>query len=128
MTPEVRQLIRDHIKSIYELEILLLVRSDVARGWDPAVVGGAVRGATDSAHACLRELVEKGLVVREATTDGEVFRYEPRSDELATTVDALVKEYEERPGAVVDVIYGAPIDKIRSFADAFRIRREHEDG
>jgi hypothetical protein len=55
------------------------------------------------------------------------FRYEPRSADLADAVQALARAYADRRVTVIGLIFAKPTDKIRSFADAFRIRKDRSD-
>jgi len=51
-------------------------------------------------------------------------RYKPASEVLAAHVATLDRLYRERPVTLIRVIYGLRDSKIRSFADAFRLRRK----
>ena len=55
------------------------------------------------------------------------YPYAPRSDELHGTVLRLAATYRERRVAVVTLIASKPIENVRAFSDAFRIRRRKED-
>jgi hypothetical protein len=61
--------------------------------------------------------------LRPVPTDS-TYVYRPESAELARLVDKLAEMYRERRVAVITAVYTKPIDKIRSFADAFRLRKE----
>jgi hypothetical protein len=63
---------------------------------------------------------QHGLV--ELDADRKV-RYRPASEELAGHVRTLAQAYEERPVTLVRVIYALRDSKIRTFADAFRLRK-----
>jgi hypothetical protein len=51
-------------------------------------------------------------------------RYRPASPELAGFVQTLAKAYEERPVTLIRLIYALRDRKIRSFADAFKLRKD----
>jgi hypothetical protein len=51
------------------------------------------------------------------------YRYRP-PPELAATIAGLVELYGERRVSVINLIYGRPGDALRSFADAFRLRKK----
>jgi hypothetical protein len=55
------------------------------------------------------------------------FRYEPRTDELSQTINELAMAYHNRRVTVIGLIFSKPLDKIRSFADAFRFRKDRPD-
>ena len=63
---------------------------------------------------------QHGLV--EMDSDRKV-RYRPDREDLASHVRTLAQAYEERPVTLVRVIYALRDSKIRTFADAFRLRK-----
>jgi hypothetical protein len=54
------------------------------------------------------------------------YGYAPRSAELDAAVQGLAREYALRRVTVIGLIFSNPVDKIRSFADAFRIRKDRD--
>ena len=54
----------------------------------------------------------------------ETYRYRPGTAELAAHVATLAQAYEERPVTLIRIIYALRDGKIRSFADAFRVRKD----
>jgi hypothetical protein len=57
--------------------------------------------------------------------DGEgTFRYGPANSDIDRLVGLVEIEYAQRPTAVVKAILSAPNDKIQTFADAFKIRKD----
>jgi hypothetical protein len=55
------------------------------------------------------------------------FRYAPRTPDLAGAVEELAQAYADRRVSVIGLIFAKPTDKLRSFADAFRIRKDRSD-
>jgi hypothetical protein len=53
----------------------------------------------------------------------QTYQYRPGSEALAAHVETLAKAYEERPVTLIRIIYALRDSKIRSFADAFRMRK-----
>ena len=54
----------------------------------------------------------------------EASRYAPSSEELRRHVATLAQAYDRRPVTLVRLIYALRDSKIRSFADAFRLRKD----
>jgi hypothetical protein len=54
----------------------------------------------------------------------ENYRYRPASPELAAHVATLAQAYEQRPVTLIRLIYALRDTRIRSFADAFRLRKD----
>jgi hypothetical protein len=121
---ELRAFIRDNIPDVDAAELLLLIarRPDspcdakaLAEGLKPTVMSEAV------IRRHLAAFRERGLVAIAA--DGSC-RYAPASPELAELVRALNRVYNERPVTMVRTIYALKDEKIRSCADAFRLKKE----
>lgn len=74
-------------------------------------------GLSDAAHY-LQEFQRRGLLIAE----GERFGYR-RDSELAAQVEKLALAYSQRPVTLVRVIYAFRDSKIKSFADAFKLRK-----
>jgi hypothetical protein len=52
-----------------------------------------------------------------------VYRYHPSSPRLRDEVNALAAAYRQNRVAVINLIYNQPPDPVRSFADAFKLRK-----
>ena len=123
---EIRRFIASNIASVAQLEVLLLLRDDHDREWTSDEVSRKLYMAPGGIIRQLNDLVSKGLAYVTHAPDTR-FRYRPKpEDEVAAIIDRLANLYKERRVAVVSLIYSEPIDKARSFADAFRIRKDKE--
>jgi hypothetical protein len=120
---DVQRFLAEHISSVAQLEVLLLVRGEPEREWTAAEVAKSLYTASDVVADQLAELERRRLL---AVSDGSDprYRYWPASPELAGHVDRLDALYHERRVAVITFIYSQPLDKVRTFADAFRIRKD----
>jgi hypothetical protein len=129
LSDEVRALLLGTIESIAQLETLLLLHRDQTRVWDAARVATELRVEPRSAEVQLAALAERGLLRAVTERDAPSWRYGPATPELARAVDALAAAYEERRVSVVEFLYSKPaVDKLRVFADAFRLREDDSDG
>jgi hypothetical protein len=124
---DARRLIAQHITSVEQLEILLLVRRRPEESWTAAAIAEELRTSELSASKRLADLRASGLVSPE-NPSSDAFRYAPASEVLRTAVDHLADVYAERPYGVIDLIFAKPIDNLRVYADAFRIRKDGSDG
>ncbi len=125
---EVGQLIAEHITSVEQLEILLLLREEPDGDWSPKRVSDEIRTSERSALERLTTLEASGLVTSRANHGGRVFRFSPSSEALRLTVEKLAAAYSERRYTVIDLIFSKPIDKLRVYADAFRFRKDSSNG
>lgn len=114
----VRRLIDAHIHSVEQLEVLLLVRRDPARAWTADEVSRELVTQEESVRARLEDLTARGFVRRE----GVSYAYVP--SRLDGAVDELAQCYATRRVSIISLIFSKPSDAIRTFADAFRLRRD----
>jgi hypothetical protein len=118
--------VAEHVRSVAALEVLLLLRATRPRAWSAAVLAAELRIDAHFAEGRLAELARAGLV--EAAGGEATYRYAPEPAERDALVEQLDLAYAERRVSVVTLIYAAPRDQARAFADAFRMRKEREDG
>ena len=113
-----------NIESVEQLEVLLLLWRAPERGWTSDEVATAVYSHPSSVVRRLAMLLGQGLL-RER--EPGCYQYAPRTAELHDTVSRLDHMYRERRVAVITLIASKPIENVRAFSDAFRIRRKKED-
>jgi hypothetical protein len=118
-----RVFIRDNIPDVDAAELLLQLARDRDRPYDlhtllsdlaPTAISDAV------ARKHLTAFQERGLVV---STRANTYQYSPSTPQLDAAVHALTRVYNARPVTMVRMIYALRDEKIRSFADAFRIKK-----
>jgi hypothetical protein len=124
---DVRQFIADHIESVEQLEILLLLHQHGGRVWTAESVARELRIAPLSAGERLDELARASILSRIQGSATE-YRYAPGSASLQAAVSGLATAYSERRVTVINFIFSKPVDKIRTFADAFRLRKDDDNG
>lgn len=111
--------VRGAIKSVWSLELLLLLHRDPNRSWLGEELVRELRGSEDLVNESAGILHAAGLIAL-----GEAgVRYGPRSPELAQMVEALVALHAQKPITVMRTIFSSPADKIRSFSDAFLFKK-----
>ena len=119
---EVRALIDRHLISMDYVEVLLRLRREEDRAWQPAPIAGELRMDPKTAQQALEDLTGAGL----ARNEGGSYTYAPRTDRDRQAVDGLATMYNERPVTLVRALYDRPAQALRSFSDAFRIRGSEE--
>lgn len=120
---ELGRLIDDHVESLVQLETLLLLRRECDRVWTAEEVAKALYISRDMCDARLSDLERSGFLARTIPAESK-YQYHPRDERLAQSADKLAELYQARRVAVIARIYSKSADKVRTFADAFRIRRE----
>ena len=110
--------IREQLRSVWALELLLLMRRQADRSWTPQELVGELRASQTLVTDNLTAFERAGLV--RAGEDGR-YAFAPVSPVLAALCDQLAAAYAERPVTVINAIVSPP-DKLQGLADAFRIR------
>ena len=117
----------EHIHSIEQLEVLILLRAAPDRAWSAPEVNHELQSSVMSIQDRLGDLAARGLLsVREAETT-LVYRYAPSTDEIRRLCDELATAYKERRLAVVNLIYAKVESDVVSFSEAFKITRKRGD-
>jgi hypothetical protein len=113
--------IADHVDSVLLLEILLLLHARRDRAWSPQQVSVELRMESGWAQEQLRHLCAREVLVCKDAPE-PTYQFAPKDPAVAAAVDDLARAYADRRVAVISLIYSRPTEKIRSFADAFRLR------
>ena len=124
LSTELQRFIAQYIDSVEKLEILLLLARGSDRFWRVEEVYQAIQSSHVSVLRRLRELQKEGLA--ELNSDGQRFRFQPKSAELGEAVAALATAYQTRRIKVIEAIFNKSDDQLRKFSDAFRFKKEDE--
>ena len=110
------------VASVDAAELLLLLAKNADRSWEVVELQAELAAATTlseaDAHRCLDAFQHGAVIVRQA--DKSV-RYRPSPLHDAHVV-TLTRLYLERPVTLFRVIYALRDAKIKTFADAFKLR------
>lgn len=124
MIPDaVLELIRSSIKSTWALELLLFIRRHAARLWTIDELTVELRSSPSLVASILASLKKANLVREEP---GGLYRYAPSTPELDDLVRQLDEINAERPLALIREVISAPNDKLISFVDAFKLRKDKD--
>jgi len=115
---EILSFVRGAISSICALELLILLRRERAKVWRTGELVRELRSSSLAVTHALDRLSQTGLV-EEVPELG--YRYRPDAAQLDAICQRLETEYARRPVTVVRAILDAPNEKLRIFADAFRL-------
>jgi len=120
ISPTLSQFIRDRLPSLEQIEIVLLLRRDGTRAWTAPEVSAALATPPESTAMRLFLLASNGVVVFDGSSGLPKYRYVPGDEEM---MSELQSTYDERREALVALVGGAPADPLRSFADAFKLKK-----
>jgi hypothetical protein len=116
--PDLAAFVREHVRSVWAVELLLVLKRDPERSWAAADLVRELRASAMLVTDNLQRFERSGLVLRD---EDEGWRFAPANpvlDALAARLDAA---YRERPVSVINLI-AAPPDPVQGLADAFKFR------
>lgn len=110
--------VREHMRSVWAVELLLLLRRDPEHCWLPSELVAELRASTNLVRDNLAAFERGGLAVCD---DAGCWRYAPAASALDEMAQRLEQAYRERPVAITNLI-ARPPDPIQGLADAFKWR------
>lgn len=120
---ELLSFVRSSIRSTWALEMLILMRGRPDWSFSTAELVRELRATQRLVSACAEQLQAAGLV---ACEDDGSCRFAPASERLGALCDSLAKLYAEKPFTLLAAIAGSPNERLRDFADAFKITRKED--
>jgi predicted transcriptional regulator len=119
ISSDVRQFLAKCIRSIEQLEILLLVRATPEQKWTVRELYQRVLTNETSILQSLERLREHGLVQQA----GESTYQFVSSTDAQSVLEKLAGLYKEKPTRILQALYGSTQSEAEAFAQSFRIRR-----
>lgn len=117
---ELREFLRSYISSVAHLDILFLLFKDPEASWSTDQISRELRTNLFVAERRLTELAAKGLVDMDPEKGGRCCR----DSTVLAQITKLQAFYSLRPAIVIEFIYTQPLDQIRAFADAFKLKKD----
>jgi hypothetical protein len=119
-----KRFIEQHIESVSQLEALLLLRRDPKRRWAPAEIAKELYIPEDTAAGMLADFTRRGFATPSPSSEAG-YSFHTRDPEADRLIDELDSVYRDRRVAVIALIYSKPLNKVQTFADAFRFGKEN---
>lgn len=113
-------LLRQHVRSVWDVELLLLMRAAPDRAWSADDLVRELRASAPLVADALRRLGEAGLVAEDAGG----LRYAPAGPDLERFCETLAEAYRTRPVTVINLI--ASPSRVQGLADAFKFKGDRE--
>jgi hypothetical protein len=124
--PLVLTFLRDHVGNLEQFHLLIRIAQEAGRWWDAPAVARDLGLTPRDAGAALDHLARHNLLDIRITGDVR-YQFRPGTDELNTAVQAVVEAYRRKPVQILEQVTGGRTkQRIRDFADAFRIRRDDD--
>jgi hypothetical protein len=121
MEKDLAEFLQDSFGSVWSLEILLVLHRQPERVWTAEDLIAELRSSQVVVQQGIDNLLAAGLIVAE---DGGAVRYGPASAGQDALVRRLEDAYRVKPAAVRRLIIQSPAEKLRTFADAFKIVKD----
>ena len=129
---DVQKLLRDHIGSYEQLELLLVLRANSDTCWTREALGARLRIPEALVIEALTALGSAGFV-GSLTQDGRKgYAYRIHRAEVEATVARLARAYKDQPMSVIKLMSANAIERVRTaalrtFAEAFILRKDKDD-
>lgn len=128
---DVQRLLRDQIESYEQLELLLLLRTELDRPWTAEALSARLRIPVSLAVAALDELQTVRLVEARPLGAERQYAYVPQSDRVEAALGSLAQAYREHPIPILKQMTANAIERVRTaalrtFADAFILRKDKD--
>ena len=120
LSPKVTRFIQSSFRSVWSLELLLLLRRD-PRPWSQDEIVNAMRASQLVVSQALESLVAAGLVT--VGEDGRAL-YTTISEDDAKLIEETEALFAQRPDTIRRLIVAASSPGLTAFADAFRLGRD----
>jgi hypothetical protein len=120
---DVARFLSQHIDSVEQLEVLLLLHRAGDSAWTAEMVAAALYTQPTSAAHRLGALCDHGLL-EQVGRHPPVYRFAAETLDRGELIATLADTYRERRVAVVTAIATNPMENVRAFSDAFRLRRK----
>ena len=120
ISEDLRNFIRRNVNSVSLLDLLLFLKKNPEKFWTPEEISVEMRTNPSYAMAQMGELVTLRILRCE---DSHRFIFAPSPEDLES-IDQLEQLYNSRRSTVINYIYSQPIDSIRDFANAFKIKKD----
>lgn len=116
--------VRNSLRTIWALEVLLVIRRRAPGSITLAEIDRELRATPYLVRRIVHQLVEEGLV---AIEEPDRVKFQAGTTELAQLCELLDSASRDRPIALRDAIIARPDDKLRNFANAFKITQKDKD-
>lgn len=121
ISQDLKTFVKEHIHSVFSLEVLLLLRREQSRSFTASEVANEL-GIENDVTPQLLELTSAKLICT-ANGDGAKYRYAPVDTELESLVDHLAVAYAKQRVPILSLILTEHADRIRGFVEAYRLNR-----
>jgi hypothetical protein len=113
--------IQERLPSLEQIEIVLLLRRDSSKAWTAPEVSQNLGTPPESTAMRLFLLASNGVIVFDGSSGLPRYRYTAGTSE--EEMAELDRVYADDRGALIVLTGGGAPDPLRSFADAFKLKK-----
>ena len=121
---EVQHFVLERIKSIAQLEALIMMRNAPDTWWPSSSMAERLYISERACRAELDALRGQGLLVAKQDDIGWRFRYAPANGDLRELMDRLVYYYGKHLVVISNLIHSKPRTRLHQFAEAFSLKKK----
>jgi hypothetical protein len=114
--------VAEHVRSLDELELLLLLSQSPHKWWDASSAARETGLDPTSARQLLEGFASQNLLAIAVTADVR-YRFQPGEARLREAAEAFTAVYRTNRQAILHLVTERQQRSLRDFANAFRIRR-----
>lgn len=120
----IRAFLARYVRSVEQLEILLLFGRNPGSVWSPKKVYDSILSTPHSVDRWLEEMTRNGLLEKAPESPGN-YRC-CTSEELLSQIVLLADLYRISPVRIIEAIYRRDTIAAQSFADAFKLKNNEQ--
>jgi hypothetical protein len=117
--------VAEHVRSLDELELLLLLSQSPDKWWDASAAARETGIDPTSARQLLERFASQNLLAIAVTADVR-YRFQPGEARLRDAAGAFTAVYRSSRLAILHLVTERQQRSLRDFANAFRIRRDDD--
>jgi hypothetical protein len=118
-----RRFILLNIDSVELLNVLLLLHQHPSQSFTLQEIEKSIRSSLTAIQKRLDDLYAR-KILDPIPGKSDQHRYLPHTDEIALLIDALATHYQTYSNRIIELIFSRQNEALRSFADAFRIKKD----
>ncbi|HYH10425.1 MAG TPA: hypothetical protein VEK11_25500 [Thermoanaerobaculia bacterium] len=115
--------IRERLPSVEQIEIVLLLRREMARAWSAPEVSSNLGTPPESTAMRLFLLASNGVVTFDGTGGVPKYRYVTTDPAVDAMIEEMARAYAQDREGLLEIVGAQPRDPLRSFADAFKLKK-----
>lgn len=119
LNPALSEFLTGIVRSVWAVELLLVLRRTPNEGWTSEALVRELRGSPSLVADIVAVFGASGLLQE---TQPGLYTYAPASPLLDSLCEELEREYKRRPVTIIRALATPPTDKVQGLANAFRFK------